>query len=129
MNDEKPFSLIGTTGANSETEVVYEFDHDGIITGALVGTEMGQEYALRNYAEVIRDGSPQNLWEALDKKWLAGNGRDYDPRLRFEFSRGDKLRLRAENVGDYPYHHCMLIDVDYETNLLEKVAGALRGGL
>ncbi len=129
MEDEKPFSLIGETPANDQTEKTYEFEHPGVITGALVGTEVGQEYGLKNYAEIIRDGSQTNLWNALDKEFLAGNGRDYDRDLRLEFSEGDVLVLRAENTADHPYHHCIMIDVDLETNLLDKIASALRGGL
>lgn len=129
MENEKPFSLIGTTGPNDQTEETYEFEHDGVITGALVGTEVGQEYAMRNYAELIQDGSRVNLWNSLDKDWLAGNGRDFEPNLRLEFSEGDKLRLRAENTSQYPYHHCMLIHVDLETNLFSKVVNSLRGAI
>lgn len=129
MEDEKPFSLIGETPANDQTEKTHEFKHDGVITGALVGTEVGQEYGLQNYAEIIRDGSRTNLWDPLDKEFLAGNGRDYERDLRLEFSEGDVLVLRAVNESDHPYHHAMMIDVDLETNLLDRIASALRGGL
>ncbi len=127
MENEKPISLIGVTSPNDQTEQIHEFDHDGVITGALVGTEVGQEYELRNYAELIQNGSKTNLWDALDKEWLAGNGRDFDPNLRVEFSEGDKLRLRADNISEYPYHHCIMIHVDRETNLFERVTNAIRG--
>lgn len=130
MHDTQPISLVGTTPANDSVEEVHEFEHDGVITNAQVGTHVGQEYALENHAEVIRDGSRSNLWEALDHEFLAGNGRDYDLSLRFEFTEGDKLILRTVNSDpDHSYHHSMIIGVDYETSISHRVKDALRGTL
>lgn len=128
MQDERPISFQGTTAANSESEQTHEFEEDGVITGAFVGTQVGQEFALQNHAEIIKNGSQVSLWDALDKDFLAGNGRDYDLPLRIEFTEGDTLRLKSENVnGDgYEYHHNMLIRIDYETSLFERITGALR---
>jgi hypothetical protein len=127
MKDEQPISFVGKTNSGSQTEQTYEFDRDGTITGVLVGTEVGQEYTLQNYAKLIRSGSVTNLWESLDKAFLAGNGRDYDLQLRYEFSRGDKLVLRSENTNTdgHEYHHSIVVRIDYETGL-ERVTNALR---
>lgn len=127
MHDEQPISLVGTTPAGETTEETVEFDRDGVITRTLVNTHTGQEYALRYYAEVIRDGSRSTVWEPLDRKFIAGNGRDYDFSVRFEFSRGDTLVLRAENIGDHAYHHNMQVGVDYETSIGHRVRDAIRG--
>lgn len=130
MHDTQPISLVGTTPADDETEEVHEFEHDGVVTNAHVGTNVGQEYDLQNHAEVIRDGSRTNLWEALDHAYLAGNGRDFDLDLRFEFSEGDKLILRAVNDDpDHSYHHSMVIGVDYETSIGHRIRDAIRGTL
>jgi len=126
MNDERPISFVGVTTAGSESEQTHEFDAGGTITGADIFTHTGQEYALRNYAEIIRDGSPVSLWEALGEDYLAGDGEDFDLPLRFEFSEGDVLRLRAENASaDYDYHHNMTIYVDYEESLAGRLGSAL----
>jgi len=127
MNDERPISFVGVTPAEDETEQTYEFDTGGTITGADVYTHTGQEYALRQYAEIIRDGSPVSLWQALGEDYLAGDGENFDLPLRFEFSEGDVLRLRAENVNTdgYDYHHNMTIHIDYEESLAGRLGGAL----
>jgi len=129
MHDKGPVTLIGTTNGDSTTEETHEFRDDGVITGAMVGTEIGQRYALQNRAELIRDGSRTNLWEAKDKEYLAGNGRDYDLTLRYEFSEGDILRLEADNVNQdgNQYHHAMIINVDYETSITHRIRDAVRG--
>lgn len=131
MHEERPISFVGTTPADDASEQVHEFDEPGVITGALVGTEVGQEYALQNYAEIIRQGSTVSLWEQLDREFLAGNGRDYDLRVRYEFERGDVLRLKAENQNQNgnEYHHAMIIRVDYETGFTERLNHAIRGVL
>jgi len=126
MEDQRPISFVGTTPAGETTEVTHEFDTNGVITGAQVVTHAGQEYDLRNYAEVIRDGSPVTLWEPLGEEFLAGDGEDFDPPLRFEFTEGDVLRLRAENTTtDFEYHHNMTINIDYETSIMDRLAAAL----
>lgn len=130
MNDERPISFVGVTTANSTTTKTHEFNAGGTITGADVYTHAGQEYALQQYAEIIRDGSPTSLWEGLGESYLAGDGEDYDLPLRFEFEEGDVLRLRAENIsGSYDYHHNMTIHIDYEESLGARIGGALRGSL
>lgn len=131
MNDETQITLQGTTNSDAQTERVYKFESPGVIKGALVGTEIGQEYALQNYAFLVRDGTKTNLWTSLDKKFLAANGRDYNLDMRYEFDKGDELILRAENHNQdgHQYHHSMLIDVDYETSITERIKDALRGTL
>lgn len=131
MNDERPISFVGVTASDSETTETHEFDQGGTITGADVYTHAGQEYALRQYAEIIREGSPTSLWEALNEDYLAGDGEDYDLPLRFEFEEGDVLRLRAENINTSgnDYHHNMSIHVDYEESLSARIGAALRGTL
>lgn len=128
MENERPISFTGTTNGNSKTEHVHEFDEPGVITGVLVGTEVGQEFALENYADLISEGSPTSLWEQLDAEFLAGNGRDYDLRVRYEFNEGDKLRLKAvnENTDGHQYHHTILVRVDYDDGPLETLRGAIR---
>ncbi len=128
MEDEKPITLIGNTQSNDTTEETHTFKRDGVITGALVGTEVGQEYGLQNYATLVRSGSNTNLWESLDKAFLAGNGRDYDLPLRFPFEEGDKLVLKAENenANGHEYHHSIVIRVDYETGVFDRLANAIR---
>ena len=127
LQDERPITFIGNTQAQDQDEQVHEFQRDGVITGALVGTEVGQEYALQQYATLIRNGTETNLWQHLDKSFLAGNGRDYDLPLRFEFTRGDELILRAENENtDHEYHHAIIIRVDYETSLFDRLGDAVR---
>lgn len=126
MQDERPISFVGVTPASSTTEETHEFEDSGIITNAEIATHQGQEYDLQLYGEVIRNGSPVSLWEPLGEEYLAGDGEDYSLPLRFEFDRGDVLRLRAENVNDtYQYHHNMNIAIDYETTTTERLAAAI----
>ena len=128
MNDERPISFVGTTAANDSTEEVYQFEQPGVITGAEIVTHTGQEYALRNYAQVIRDGTRTTLWEALGEQYLAGDGEDFSLSLRFEFQKGDKLVLKAENASSqYDYHHNMTLSIDYAESIGERIASALRG--
>lgn len=126
MQDERPVSFVGATPASSTTEEAHEFSDSGVLTHADIATHTGQEYDLRIYAEVIRNGSPVALWEPLGEEYLAGDGEDYSLPLRFEFSRGDVLRLRAENVSEnYEYHHNVQIAVDYETTMTERLSAAI----
>lgn len=130
MEDERPISFVGTTAANSYTEVTHEFDESGVITGADVITHTGQEYALRYYAELVRDGSKVTLWNSLGEAYLAGDGEDFDLSFRFEFQQGDVLQLRATNTSQYEYHHNMVISVDYDEAAAQaSAAGSLFGGL
>lgn len=119
--------MIGTTTAGSSETKTHEFKRPATIVGAVVGTEVGQEFALRNYAHLIRDGGRTNLWQSLDKEFLAGNGRDYDFQLRLEVTKGDKLILKTENDSQngWNYHHSMLIRVDYETSLAGRLSDAI----
>lgn len=126
MDDQRPISFVGTTAANDSTEQKHEFEAPGTITAATVITHSGQEYALRNYAYLLRGGSRTSLWETLDEDYLAGDGEDYETSLRFEFEKGDELLLRAENTSSYDYHHNMLISVDYETGTFDRVAAGIR---
>jgi hypothetical protein len=127
MDTERPISFIGTTGANSKTQKEHEFDESGVITGADVSTHQGQEYTLRYYAQLIREGSKVTLWNPLDEVYLAGDGEDYNLSFRFEFDSGDVLQLRAVNTSDYEYHHNMSVSIDYD----EKAGkfGSLIGGV
>lgn len=127
MENEKPISFQGTTNGGTESTEVHEFDESGVITGVLVGTEVGQEYALENYAEVISDGAPTSLWDHVDREFLAGNGRDYDLRIRYEFDEGDRLKLKAVNDDpNHQYHHTIIVRVDYDDSPLETLRGAYR---
>lgn len=125
MNDEQPISFVGTTASNSTTEKVHEFTDSGTITRAKIVTHSNQEYGLRNYAALVRNGSETNLWKSLDEPFLAGNGQTYDLPVRFEFEEGDELVLEAENVSSYDYHHNMTFAIDYE-GTVERFANQLR---
>lgn len=131
MNDEQPISFIGTTGSNSTTKKVEEFDEPGVITRTKCVTHQGQQYALQQKATLVRNGSPTTLWRPLDKEFIAGNGQVYDLPMRFEFSEGDKLILEAENVnqGGNEYHHNMTVNIDLETGIVDRLAAALRRAL
>lgn len=126
MKDEQPITLIGTTAANSTTTETYEFERDGTITGATVGTETGQEYGLRNSIRIVRDGGQTHLFNALGEDYIAGNGRDYQPTLRFEFEEGDQLVMEADNITTYDYHHAQTLQIDYETDLTGRIVNAIR---
>jgi len=126
MEDERPISFVGTTAANSYTEVTHEFDQSGVITGAEVITHTGQEYALRYFAELVREGSKVTLWNPLGDSYLAGDGEDFDLSFRFEFEEGDVLQLRATNTSSYEYHHNMTVSIDYDDEAAQ--AGSLIGG-
>lgn len=127
MDDEQPISFVGTTSSDDSTEKVIEFDESGTITGAKVVTHRGQEYALRSYATLIRNGSETPLWMPLDEAYLAGDGQTYDLPVRMDFEEDDKLVLRAENVnqGGNEYHHNMTISIDYE-GVVERYANRLK---
>lgn len=129
MNDEQPISFVGKTASDSTTERVEEFEHSGVLTRLKAVTHQGQQYALRQYAYLIRDGGRVPIWQSLDQEYLAGNGQVYELPIRFEFQKGDKLVLKAENVNTSgnTYHHNMTVNIDYETSSIERIAGALRG--
>lgn len=128
MNDEQPISFVGTTPSDDDTEEIHEFDEDAVITSFKVVTHRGQQYALQNYAYLVRDGSRTNLWKGLDRQFLAGNGQVYPHDCRFEVSEGDKLILQAENINTdgYDYHHNITVGIDRETGLFDQIANAAR---
>lgn len=129
MRDQRPITEVGTTASNDQTVETKDFDDPGTITGAKIVTHSGQEYALRYFASVIRDGSETSLWESFGSEYLAGDGEDFDLPLRFTFSEDDVLKLRVENVSQYQYHHNIVIEVDYETGLQSRVVEAVRGAI
>lgn len=128
MEDERPISFVGATPADSEVVETHEFDDGGVITGVHVATHPGQEFALEQLVEVIRNGSPTTLWRGLDEDFLAGDGEDYDLPVRFEFDEGDVLRFtsRNTNTDGFSYHHNVQVHVDYESGLLERFTSSLR---
>jgi hypothetical protein len=91
-------------------------------------TLAGASPACAGPPEVIRDGSPVSLWEPLGEDYLAGDGEDFSLPLRFEFTAGDVLRLKATNTASsYDYHHNMTINIDYEDSLAGRVVAAIGG--
>lgn len=129
MERQRPITFIGSTSAGGETVVTHEFDESAVLTGAHVTTHSGQEYGLRNFAEIIREGSSVSLWRSLGEDYLAGDGENYDLPIRFSVEDGDVLKLKADNVAGFDYDHNVVIDVDYATGLRGRITSALAGAI
>lgn len=130
MHDKDPISVIDDVPGGATEQYRHTFERAGHITAARLRNYVGHEFDLRYTAwvEPVDGSAPVDLFTPLGKEWISGNNDVYEVDVRREVDVGDELVVEVENADpDRLYHASVVVEVDYEHSLFERVSGFLGG--
>lgn len=131
MNDKPVINLGTTIGAGDSKSVSHTFDKAGYITQiharAYPGEDRSVERRIRLWRGGKDEGNPIPVIRQGDGSdaYLSGQDETWQFDMRREFREKDEIEVSYKNTGEYAYPVQMLVTVEHERSLIEKIGGLL----
>jgi len=130
MKAKQPITVVGTVPSDSVKEFARDFSVPGTLTNVFASTYVGHQFDLQYSYRLVKQGGPTvNLFDPLDRPFLAGNGENHDVSIRREVDKGDTLKITVKNTdvsgNAYTYQTRVGYDREMGSELLDALAGVL----
>lgn len=130
--EDKPVINFGTTIQPGEKKsITHKFDSSGYLTHLHARAYPGEDRSVERRVFLWRggrdNGNPIPVMRSPEgaDEFLSGQDETWKFDMRRGFGQHDELEVQYRNTGDYAYPCSLVVTVEHERSLLEKLGGLL----